>query len=137
MLPVCLALLGIQEGIQTRVADRLTHERGWTQERKQTHEVDWLTHHHNQEGTPAHKVEWLAFEHSLTQDGTYSRGQNKVYISFLFYGRSTARNVPFHFYRIFRSYVEIIADSAINGFECDEQFLTLHVFAHEQAIDAE
>ena len=80
MLPVCLALLGIQEGIQTRVADRLTHERGWTQERKQTHEVDWLTHHHNQEGTPAHKVEWLAFEHSLTQDGTYSRGQNKVYI---------------------------------------------------------
>ena len=41
------------------------------------------------------------------------------------------------FYRIFRSYVGIIADSAINGFERDEQFSTLHIFAHEQAIDAE
>ena len=59
------------------------------------------------------------------------------HISFLFYGRSTARNGPFHFYRIFRSYVEIIADSAINGFECDEQFFTLHIFARERAIDAE
>ena len=80
------------------MADRVTHECGWTQERKQTHEVDWLTHHHNQEGTPAHKVEWLAFEHSLTQDGAYSRGQNKVYIPFSFYSGSTARNVPFRFF---------------------------------------
>ena len=43
----------------------------------------------------------------------YSRGQRKVYVLFLFY--STKCPVPY-----FCFYVEIIADSAINGFERDE-----------------
>ena len=50
---------------------------------------------------------------------SYSRGQNIVYVPFSFYGCSTVRNIPFRFYGIFCSYVEIIADSAINGVERD------------------
>ena len=37
----------------------------------------------------------------------------------------------------FRSYVGIIADSAINGFERDEELSTKYVFACEQVIAAE
>ena len=47
------------------------------------------------------------------------------------------RNVPFSFYGIFCSYVGIIADSAINGFEHDEELSTEYIFAREQTIDAE
>jgi len=38
---------------------------------------------------------------------------------------------------MFRSYVGIIADSAINGFERDEKLPTKYFFACEQAIAAE
>ena len=47
------------------------------------------------------------------------------------------RNVPFSFYGTFCSHVGIIADSAINGFERDEELSTEYIFAREQTIDAE
>ena len=60
--------------------------------------------------------------HSLNRTVTFAitRGQNKVYIPFLFYNYSIVQNVPFHFYGNFRSYVGMIADSATNGIERDE-----------------
>ena len=50
----------------------------------------------------------------------YSRGQNKVYVPFSYYSRSTEQNVPLRFYGFFRSYVRMIADSAIIAFERNE-----------------
>ena len=43
-----------------------------------------------------------------------------VKIKFAFHFRSTVRNVPFHFYKFFRSYLRTIADSAITGFESNQ-----------------
>ena len=50
----------------------------------------------------------------------YSSGQNKVYVVFSFYSHSTIRIVPFCLYGFFCSYVKMIADSVITGFECNE-----------------
>ena len=47
----------------------------------------------------------------------YSRGQIKVYVPFSYWGRSTVRNVPLHFYGFFHSCIRTIADSAIIAFE--------------------
>ena len=60
--------------------------------------------------------------YSLNRTVTFAitRGQNKVYIPFLFYNYSIVQNVPFHFYGNFRSYVGMITDSATNGIERDE-----------------
>ena len=56
----------------------------------------------------------------LTASDLNSYGTVVVKIKFTFRFRSTVRNVPFHLYGFFRSYVRTIADSAITGFERNE-----------------